>query len=376
MLQEVRFINYRGLKNTTIPLVPITLLTGMNGIGKTSVLEGLYFLLSPHTPNPTVFSRLPPIWKDQNSSGSFSMQSPSFSFKYDYLSFWNGCPTNGVAECEVVAVLNDENTILVWEAKLSDYSGLYFKLKDTVGNYNFPKGAGIPYVSWEWYKYVKNNDDKNFDIQESSRAAQQLSTEPNFTSRSGTISPTICRYVNMSFGRSSNNTLSLKTEKLLTRALAIINPDITGVRHDGSSGWIRVIINDELYPLSVMGFGAETLANMLLTLEELPAESTGHELSVMFLIDEVGAGIHYSKLENVWRFLFEFASEYPQIQMVLTTHSHDCINAFCKTFHNANPSMAHIVRMHKFDETDGVSTTIYPQEMFASILSGEWEVRG
>jgi AAA15 family ATPase/GTPase len=57
MLQEVRLINYRGLKDTTIPLTPVTLLTGTNGIGKTSVLEGLYFLLSPKRPDAAMFPR-------------------------------------------------------------------------------------------------------------------------------------------------------------------------------------------------------------------------------------------------------------------------------------------------------------------------------
>ena len=57
MLQKVRLINFRGMNDTTIPIAPITLLTGMNGIGKTSVLEGLYFLLTNQIPDASVFPR-------------------------------------------------------------------------------------------------------------------------------------------------------------------------------------------------------------------------------------------------------------------------------------------------------------------------------
>jgi hypothetical protein len=92
----------------------------------------------------------------------------------------------------------------------------------------------------------------------------------------------------MPFVRHVSDKMSLQAEKLLTGALRIINPNVTGVRHDGS---------------------------------------------------------------------------------------YDRINAFCETFQSTN-STANIVRLHKIDAKDGVKTTVYPREMFASILSGEWEARG
>jgi len=372
MLQNVRFINYRGLKDTTLPLAPITLLTGTNGIGKTSVLEGLYFLLS-QSPDAATFPRYPLHHGVQANAGA------SNGWGYDYASFWNECPTSGASGCRVEAALGDFT--LTWEMKISDFAQLTEDLKSVATAYGLQTGVGAQYALWEWNCKGKVSQDngrqETVDVSHGSKAFQQLSMEPRFSPRIGTGIATVCRYVDMSSTRYIPEKLPLATENFLTDGLKIIKPGITGVRRDGGNQpRLRVIVNEKSeYSLGTLGVGAETWASMFLALAELADTSTG-QASVMFLADEIGAGIHYGKLEEVWDFLLKFLSHKPQIQMVLTTHSHDCINAFCKTFQNATPGMAHIVRLNKFDEEEGVLTTVLPQEMFDSILSGEWEVRG
>ena len=44
MFESVQMTNFRGFKDMTVPLTQVTLLTGNNGSGKTSVLEALYCL--------------------------------------------------------------------------------------------------------------------------------------------------------------------------------------------------------------------------------------------------------------------------------------------------------------------------------------------
>jgi energy-coupling factor transporter ATP-binding protein EcfA2 len=381
MLQKVRLINYRGLKDTTIPLAPVTLLTGTNGIGKTSVLEGLYFLLSPQVPDAAVFPRYQTLWQIQANlavpNGLLNTQFPFLIKGYDYSTFWRECPTSGASECKVESFLG--NLKLSWKMKMSDFSEMDPELKNIAAAYGLQSGIGSPYALWEWGcmgKAKKGNSHELINVNHKSKAVQQLSMEPRFSPRIGDIISTACRYVDMSSARHIPNKLSLQTENLLTDALKIINPDVTGVRHDGNQSRLRVIINNESeFSLGTLGVGAETWASMLLVLAELVSTKTV-QASVIFLADEIGAGIHYSKLEEMWEFLLKFQLKYPQIQMVLTTHSHDCIGAFCKAFQSANPGTAHIVRLHKFDDEGGVQTTVYPHEAFASILSGEWEVRG
>lgn len=47
----------------------------------------------------------------------------------------------------------------------------------------------------------------------------------------------------------------------------------------------------------------------------------------IFLIDEFESGVHYSVQEELWRFLFEAASQLG-VQVFATTHSWDCIESF------------------------------------------------
>ena len=42
MIKSVTLKDFRGLDELKVPLSPATMLTGINGVGKTSVLEGLF----------------------------------------------------------------------------------------------------------------------------------------------------------------------------------------------------------------------------------------------------------------------------------------------------------------------------------------------
>jgi len=376
MLQKVRIMNYRGLKDTTIPLAPVTLITGTNGVGKTSVLEGLYFLLSPQKPDAAVFSRYPKSLLQTNMPGTVGLSYQLSIIGYDYHSFWKECPTDGASECRIEAFFSTKK--ILWMMKISDFSSLEQEIKNTATAYGLQGGVGVQYALWEWKLKAKKDNSSHELTDYSSKAVQQLSIEPRFSQNIGSGNYyTACRYIDMSSTKYIPDKLPLQTENLLTDALKIINPNVTGVRHDGIPGRLRVIINNKSeYSLGTLGSGAESLASVLLMLSELLNAGEKSDFLVMFLADEIGAGIHYSKLEEMWGFLLRFLSKYPRIQMVLTTHSQDCIDAFCKTFRNAKPGMAHIVQLHKFDEIEGVQTTVYPYETFTSIFSGEWEVRG
>jgi ABC-type branched-subunit amino acid transport system ATPase component len=378
MLQKVRLLNYRGLKDTTISLAPITLLTGTNGVGKTSVLEGLYFLLTHQIPDASVFPRYQQsmIHNIRNMAVYNGVPNMQILKGYDYPSFWRECSANGAINCKVEAVW--EMIKLSWEMKISDFAELEQEIKNIASAYGLQSGVDIPYVLWDWSCIGKKRKDNNsyemIDVHHSSKAVQQLSIEPRFSPRIGGAAFTTCRYIDMSSARYILDKLPWQSETLLTEALRIINPNVTGVRYGGNVEQLRVIINNNSeYSLGSLGVGAETWTTVLLVLAEL-ASINNPELS-LFLVDEIGAGIHYSKLEEIWDFLLKFSLKYPQVQMVLKAHSKDCINAFCRTFQNANPNMAHIVQMYKSDEKDEVRTTVFPQEIFETILSGEWEVR-
>lgn len=47
----------------------------------------------------------------------------------------------------------------------------------------------------------------------------------------------------------------------------------------------------------------------------------------VLLVDEIENGLHYTILPDVWRIVFQLASEL-NVQVFATTHSWDCIKAF------------------------------------------------
>jgi predicted ATP-dependent endonuclease of OLD family len=95
---------------------------------------------------------------------------------------------------------------------------------------------------------------------------------------------------------------------------------------------------------------------------------------VFILIDEIGSGIHYGVMLDMWKYLSLLAREHPHVQIVATSHSDDCVRAFCEVF--SDDSGAAIVRLHKTAATNTVKVTEYDNKRFEGIISGEWEVRG
>jgi AAA15 family ATPase/GTPase len=171
--------------------------------------------------------------------------------------------------------------------------------------------------------------------------------------------------------------LSFQTAKQLTKALGIIVPNITDVRlKDIESGLSVVLDNTNEISLGSIGNGAVTWASSLIAIFDLveTMNQQPSEKPILILVDEIGAGIHYSIMVDVWRFLNEFRKQNCSIQFVFTSHSDDCIRAFCEVFSDDDDSS--IVRLHQTSVGKKVMPTEYRRELFQNIISGEWEVRG
>ncbi|QAT88561.1 ATPase-like protein [Corallococcus coralloides] len=91
----------------------------------------------------------------------------------------------------------------------------------------------------------------------------------------------------------------------------------------------------------------------------------------LFLIDEVENGVHYSAQEQLWRFIFEAASQL-NVQVFATTHSWDCISAFQK----AASSHAEDGMLISLAQTDGdIKATVFNEGDLEIITRESIEVR-
>jgi len=80
--------------------------------------------------------------------------------------------------------------------------------------------------------------------------------------------------------------------------------------------------NNKKIPVNMLGDGFCRCLSISLILATYNAE--------IFLIDEIGAGIHYSVQNNFWDFIVKASSMY-NCQIIATTHSYDTIKAFNNT---------------------------------------------
>jgi predicted ATP-dependent endonuclease of OLD family len=171
--------------------------------------------------------------------------------------------------------------------------------------------------------------------------------------------------------------LPLSMAKKLTKALQIINPHVTDVRLKGVGSGLSVTLdNDREVSFGTIGNGAVTWASAMMAILDIAdvVKQRNLDMPVLLLVDEVGSGIHYSVMLDVWKYLRTFAEQNPKIQFIFTSHSDDCIQSYCKAFSDSNT--AKIIRLHRTSVGNGISSTDYTKNQFDKISGGDWEVRG
>jgi ABC-type polysaccharide/polyol phosphate transport system ATPase subunit len=76
----------------------------------------------------------------------------------------------------------------------------------------------------------------------------------------------------------------------------------------------------------------------------------------------------------MWKYLYELTKTKQNIHFIFSSHSDDCIRAYCQAFSGFDE--AKVVRLHRTIGDNKVVVTEFPNDMFESISKGEWEVRG
>lgn len=121
---------------------------------------------------------------------------------------------------------------------------------------------------------------------------------------------------------------------------------------------------DRMLPLSLMGEGIERYLTFVLSI--LFAENG------IVLIDEIENGFHYSIYKKIWRNLAYLARKY-NVQIIATTHSHECVEAAHKSFREDEK---YDFLLHRLDRVgDSLDDVTYDQETLEVALNTDLEVR-
>ncbi len=115
-------------------------------------------------------------------------------------------------------------------------------------------------------------------------------------------------------------------------------------------------LSDRL-PLQTLGAGPQRIATL--------ATSAAAAAGGLLLIDEFDAGLHYSKLGDVWRALHAIAVD-RDVQVFATTHNYECVRAADEALGDGEP---HFYRLQ-----DG-QVTSYPPDVLADAVAAGMEVR-
>lgn len=151
-------------------------------------------------------------------------------------------------------------------------------------------------------------------------------------------------------------------------ALRLIEPDLERIVMIGSRGGRRSAVaklrNHSPIPLRSLGDGMNRLFELALGLVSVGKGGT-------FLVDEVDSGLHFTTLVDVWRLIFEIAARL-DVQVVATTHSWDCIEAFQRAA-GSHPSEGVLVRLHRAEDT--ITSEAFTEDDLAIITRESIEVR-
>ncbi len=375
MIRSVSFTDFRGLDGLELPLSQTTMLTGANSVGKTSVLEGLYCLFSETRLDVAPLSRY-----DRGFAIRTHQQTGipvGFSSAYNYALFWKECPAYGKSACSITA----KNNMLSWsweytKADLSTVPEAMFKGSP------IPMDSSTQFAHWSWKRRGKQHSTKTHaytDAASDFERFQVFSPDGGLYLWPPTAETTsVCRYFDFSSIRPAPSQLTFQESKELAKALRIINPHVTDVRNTGMENGLSVILDDEKeVTLGILGNGAVAWVSVLRAIFDI-IRITENQPPVpipnLLLIDEMGAGIHYSAMLDVWKFLRTYSTANPNIQFVFTSHSDDCIRTYCEAFSDSDT--ASLVRLYQRAEDAKIVPTEYRKNAFASIIDGEWEVRG
>jgi AAA15 family ATPase/GTPase len=357
---------------------PVTMLTGTNGVGKTSVLEGLYCLLSETRLDVFPLSRYDKSFGIKLNHGADIPGRFLGRQFYNYKLFWEECPSHQQSECAIEAKTED-GLSWSWKYKKANLSDIEDEL---IKNAPILLDSSIEFALWNWRiqgNILDKITQKNSYIDEKFTRAQILYSDGRLVFLPFLAKvDSFCQYFNFAAMSLQLTKLSFETSKYLTKGLQIINKHITDVRLTDIESELSVILDDQnSVSLASLGNGALTWAKTLIAIlnfNDIIKQPKQTNKPFLLLFDEIGVGLHYSVMLDVWNYLIEFAKENPHIQFVFTSHSDDCIRAYCNVFSNSD--QAKIIRLHQIGVDNEIATTYYMKDSFKNIIKGDWEIRG
>lgn len=369
MIESVKIKNFRCFEELDIPeLKPVTLVSGLNNIGKTTLLEALFFMYD-HV-NGTPFHKI-------NNTRSY------VAFRdTDIQNLWESVFYNMDTEKAILVETVDdgEKMILRIEKEAADSPHLPADIREDIRVNVLTSLSLIPYaLKMEYRKgdYVEKGDYVNITTPQGTPNQNQFLNGVRCT-RGGNIVPMekmrsmlfVTPYMlrDESFLTDCFSKISVKGDKeKLLEIVQIVDADISDLMISTNSGFAQLYMrkNGMALPVKYSGDGLIKLLGLASRIMAYPDS--------IIMIDEIDTGMHYSMLPQMWSIIAKIAMANSS-QIIATTHSYECIEAAINGIQEKDMrSCFEYIRLDKVGEAALAKT--YDYEVLRQAVNACLEVR-
>jgi len=362
MIERLKISNFRCFSEIDISgIKPITLFSGKNNIGKSSLLEALFFMYDHANGSP--FLKMNRVRGEvYNRSIQNTWESVFHNMNTDepiVIEMINGGDRHVLRyEKESTALLDFSKEIdrnLQTFDYLSNMSSYALKMTYEAGDY--VEEADYVFVSGAEQTQIAKDIKRR-------RNGETVAREPlgNLTYLTNTNNREDVYLIDLF----SKLEINHGKEKLIP-ILRIIDKDIDDVSVLSTSGVVQLYVkkNGLTMPFRYSGDGVIKLMGIALRVLADPG--------CVLLVDEIENGLHYSVLEELWSVIAE-ASKVNSCQIIATTHSYEAIRALATGAKNSSRKDDFgYIRLER--KGDLIKTKKYDYEDMADALSAELEVR-
>lgn len=310
MISNLHIECFRGIQKLDIKdMRRIVLLSGNNNVGKSSILEALFFMMDHLSPDS--FSRM-------NAFRGLSV------------------PVSGVSLWEPLFYqMNPSNSIIIQAERGKDKLSLTYSKDD---NYIPALNGGIPKdVAGSFQSSAKINYTLRFEFNISGSIdyseighfttsdTRTLREIANDDGDKQLIKLTYTSFVNNYYVRTDRSILDrmgkaeINGEKNnIINFLRRIDPSINDIVTLSINGIPQLYINtnNKLLPIHFSGDGINKLLYIVLSIMDAK--------NGLLLIDEIDTGFHYSMYKELWKIVSDVSREY-NCQVIASTHSYENI---------------------------------------------------
>lgn len=360
MIEKININNFRGFKELKVNnLKKITLISGANNIGKSSLLEALFFTYDRINGSPFLkMNRM------RGDNGQLTLSNTWES------AFYNMDISNPIV---INMVRNGQECSLRYEKE--DISAVKLPITENPTSSGMLLSTAAPYALKMIFEAGDYREEGDY-VFYPSFDQNQFVNPIRCTLRGKETFP--LRFENMFIsGPSFKDDLlfadlfsrvEMKNRKSeLLEILQIIDSDIQDIIMLSLGNYVQLYVkkNDVSIPLKYCGDGLVKVANIVLHL-------MSDDGSVL-MFDEVENGIHYSVQEQLWKSIAKISIKY-DCQLIATTHSYECLSAAYSGIESEGIGNDFaFVRLQKGKK--GISAEEYTFEEFGYALSAELEVR-